>query len=100
MKSAVELTRLKADELMLNYKIRDEESQETQEIIEQEIENNVEVQKEGDRNRLEKFKDWARCNLLALSGATITVASIVTSIVIAARRAISAGVRATEKFAK
>ena len=84
MKSAVELTRLKADEMRLKYKIKGELSAEGEKIIR-------ESDRESIRAKLAKFKDWAKQNLLALSGAVITVASIITSIALAAQSALRAG---------
>jgi hypothetical protein len=46
----------------------------------------VREQQEEDISRLQRFKEWAKENLLGLSAITITVAGIITTVVIGARR--------------
>ena len=56
----------------------------------------VRAQQEEDVSRLQRFKE----NMLGLSSIAITVAGIITTVVIGARTAIIKGVQATSKFAK
>ena len=60
----------------------------------------VREQQEEDVSRLQRFKEWAKENLLGLSAITITVAGIITTVVIGARKAIVKGAQAVGKFAK
>ena len=66
---------------------------ETLEIINDEIST-------SDLGRLERFKEWARNNLIGLSAIAITIAGIVTTVVIAGRKAVKQAARATGKLAK
>ena len=66
---------------------------ETLEIINDEIAAN-------DLGRLERFKEWAKNNLIRLSAIAITIAGIVTTVVIAGRKAVKQTARATGKLAK
>ena len=66
-------------------------SDETENIITNEAKN---------LSKFEKFKKWSKENLLGLSAVAVSVAGIITTIVIAARSAVKAGARATKKFAK
>ena len=54
----------------------------------------------SDLGRLERFKEWARNNLIGLSAIAITIAGIVTTVVIAGRKAVKQAARATGKLAK
>ena len=56
--------------------------------------------KTNDLTRFEKFKKWAKENLLSLSTAAIAAAGIIITTVIAGRKAIKTGAKATSKFAK
>ncbi|CAB3986982.1 Hypothetical predicted protein [Paramuricea clavata] len=60
----------------------------------------VRAQQEEDVSRLQRFKEWAKENMLGLSAIAITVAGIITTVVIGARTAIIKGAQATSKFAK
>jgi hypothetical protein len=60
----------------------------------------VREQQEEDVSRLQRFKAWAKENLLGLSAIAITVAGIITTIVVGARNVIVKGAQATGKFAK
>ena len=60
----------------------------------------VRAQQEEDVSRLQRFKEWAKENLLGLSAIAITVAGIITTVVIGARNVIVKGAEATGKFAK
>ena len=66
---------------------------ETLEIINDEVST-------SDLGRLERFKEWARANLVGLSAIAITIAGIVTTVVIAGRKAVKQAARATGKLAK
>ena len=66
---------------------------ETLEIIKDEIST-------SDLGRLEMFKEWAKNNLVGLSAIAITIAGIVTTVVIAGRKAVKQAARATGKLAK
>ena len=66
---------------------------ESLEIINDEIQTN-------DLSRLEKFKEWAKRNLIGLSAIAITIAGIATTVIIAGRSAVKATGRATGRLAK
>ena len=83
---------LKADEMRLRTNRRPE-SELARSIVEKEAENN-------DLTRFERFKEWAKKHLGGISVVAISVAGIVTTIVVGARNAVKRGARATSKFAK
>ena len=83
---------LKADELGLRANVCPE-SELGQNIVEEESENN-------DMTRLERFKRWAKRNLGGISIVGISVAGIITTIVMGARTVVKKGANATSKFAK
>ena len=83
---------LKADEIRLRRN-QQPESEEVQSIVEEEARNNT-------LRVFEKFKQWAKKNLAGLSVVAISVAGIVTTIVMGAKNAIKKGASATSKFAK
>ena len=66
---------------------------ETLEIINDEIST-------SDLGWLERFKEWAKNNLVGLSAIAITTAGIVTTVEIAGRKAVKQAARATGKLAK
>ena len=66
---------------------------ESLEIINDEIQTN-------DLSRLEKFKEWAKKNLIGMSAIAITLAGIATTVIIAGRGAVKATGKATGKLAK
>ena len=66
---------------------------ESLEIINDEIQTN-------DLSRLEKFKEWARKNLIGISAIAITLAGIATTVIIAGRGAVKATAKATGRLAK
>ena len=84
--------RLQADSerLKINEKPIHDESLE---IINDEIQTN-------DLSRLEKFKEWAKRNLVGISAIAITIAGIATTVIIAGRSAVKAAGRATGRLAK
>ena len=55
---------------------------------------------ESDLGRLERFKEWAKENLLGLSAVAISLAGIITIIIIGARNALKSGAKALGNFAK
>ena len=55
---------------------------------------------QNDLTRFERFKQWAKKNLGNISLAAISVAGIITTIVMGARTAIKKGAQATSKFAR
>ena len=66
---------------------------ESLEIINDEIQTN-------DLNRLERFKEWAKKNLIGISAIAITLAGIATTVVVAGRSAVKATAKATGRLAK
>ena len=90
--SMANVAALKADELRLRANIRPE-GELARSIVEEEAENN-------DLTRFERFKRWARRNLGAISVVAISVAGIITIIVVGARNAVKKGVSTTIKLAK
>ena len=85
-------TELKADKIRLKFNLKPE-SEEVVSMIEEEADVN-------DLTRLEKFKKWARENVVGVSAIAISVAGIVTAAVMGARTAIKKGGKALGKFAK
>ena len=83
---------LKADEIRLRRN-EQPESEEVQSIVEEEARNST-------LRVFERFKEWAKKNLAGLSVVAISVAGIVTTIVMGAKNAIKKGASATSKFAK
>ena len=91
-KDAEKITRRIADKLRLENDLRPKE-EETVSIIQQEIE-------ESDIGRFEKFKKWSKENLLGLSAVAISIAGILTTIIIGARNALKSGARAVGNLGK
>ena len=60
----------------------------------------VREQQEEDISRLERFKKWAKKSIAGASAIAISIAGIITTVVIGARKAIVKGAQATSKFAK
>ena len=83
---------LKADEIRLRRNQRPE-SELARSIVEEEAQNK-------DLTRFERFKRWAKTNLGGISIVAISVAGIITTIVMGARNAVKRSARATSKFAK
>ena len=54
----------------------------------------------NDLTRFAKFKEWARENVVGISAVAISVAGIITTVVMGARNAVKKGGRAFGKFAK
>ena len=89
MRKAAEL---KADRIRLSL-IERPVSEEVVSMIEEETDVN-------DLTRLEKFKKWARENVVGVSAVAISIAGIVTAAVMGARTTIKKGGKALGKFAK
>ena len=92
LESLEKTARLQAD----NERLKNNEKpihDETLEIINDETQNN-------DLGKLERFKEWVKNNLIGLSAIAITIAGIVTTVVIAGRRAVKSAAKATGKLAK
>ena len=89
MKRAAEL---KADRIRLSLNEKPV-SEEVVGMVEEETDTN-------DLTRLEKFKKWARENVVGVSAITISIAGIVTTAVIGARSVVKKGGKALGKFAK
>ena len=83
---------LKVDEIRLRRNQRPE-SELARSIMEEEAQNN-------DLTRFERLKRWAKKNLGGISIVAISVAGIITTIVMGALNAVKRGARATSKFAK
>ena len=91
-KAMAEACVLKADEIRLRRNERPE-SETVQSMIEEEAQQN-------DLTRFERFKQWAKKNIGGISAVAISVASIITTIVMGARTAVKKGAQATSKFAR
>ena len=92
LESLEKTARLQAD----NERLKNNEKpihEETLEIIDDEIQNN-------DLGKLERFKEWAKNNLIGFSAIAISIAGIVTTVVIAGRKAVKSTAKATGKLAK
>ena len=89
MRKAAEL---KADKIRLKLNQKPV-SEEVLSMIEEETDVN-------DLTRLEKFKKWARENVVGVSAIAISIAGIVTTAVIGARSVVKKGRKALGKFAK
>ena len=87
-KSLVKLARLKADYFRL-VSNQQPETEEVQSIVEEEIQNST-------LRTFERFKQWAKKNLAGLSVVAISVAGIVTTIVMGAKNAIKKGCKRNE----
>ncbi len=69
------------------------ESEEGLSMIQEEVERN-------DLTRFERFKKWAKENLVGVSAVAITVAGIITTVVISGRNAVKKGAKAVGQFGK
>ena len=87
-----EVCLLKADEIRLRRN-EQPESDIVQSMVEEETQRN-------DLTRFERFKRWTKKNLGSISVVAISVAGIITTIVMGTRNVIKKGARATSKFAK
>ena len=96
-KNISETAKLKADYIKVTEKGEKPENQEATEIIKGTANNNESIK---DLTRLERFKEWAKENLVGVSALAISIAGIITTIIVGAGKAISQGAKATGKFAK
>ena len=87
-----EIAKFQAEKLRLENNIRPE-TEEVTNILNENAEN-------SDLGRLERFKKFAKENLSGLSAVAISVAGIITAIVIRARNALKQGVKAVGSLAK
>ena len=90
--SIADVAKLKVDELRLRANLRPE-SEKVQSIVKKKTKSNILI-------RFEKLKNWAKRNLGGLSVVAISIAGIITTIVMGARTVIKKGANATSKFAK
>ena len=60
----------------------------------------IREQQEEDISRLQCFKKWAKENIVGLSAIAISIAGIITTSIIGARKVFVSGARAIGKFAK
>ena len=90
--SVVEVARLKADQLRLEENIKPK-SELAQNILAEEAEKNP-------LTRFERFKKWARENLGGISVVAISVAGIITTIVMGMKTVVVGGAKAASKFGK
>ena len=88
--SIVEVAKLKADQLRLEANLKPE-SETAQNILAEETENNP-------LTRFQKFKKWARENLGGISVVAISVAGIITTIVMGMKTVAVRGAKAASKF--
>jgi hypothetical protein len=54
----------------------------------------------NDLTRFERFRKWARENLLELSAVSISVAGIITTVIMTGRSALKRGAQAVSRFGK
>ncbi|CAB3982835.1 Hypothetical predicted protein [Paramuricea clavata] len=87
-----DMAELKADEIRLRSNERPK-GPKALSIVEEEVGVN-------DLTRFERFKKWAKENIAGISAVAISVAGIITTVVMGARSATKKGARATSKFAK
>ena len=66
----------------------------------EQIQKEVRDQQEEDISKLQKFKKWAKENMVGLSVLAISFVGIITTIIVGARKAIISGAKATGEFAK
>ena len=90
--SIVEVAKLKADQFRLEANLKPE-SETAQSIIAEETENNP-------LTRFERFKKWAKENLGGISVVAISVAGIITTIVMGMKTVVVGGAKAASKFGK
>ncbi|CAB4011732.1 Hypothetical predicted protein [Paramuricea clavata] len=86
------MAELKADEIRLRSNERPK-GPKAMSIVEEEVEIN-------DLTRFERFKKWAKEKIAGISAVAISMAGIITTIIMGARSVAKKGARATSKFAK
>ena len=83
---------LKADQIRLRL---------NQKPLNEEVVNMIEEETDADDlTKFERFKKWARENIVGISAIAISVAGVITTVVMGARNAVKKGGRALGKFAK
>ncbi|CAB4032814.1 Hypothetical predicted protein [Paramuricea clavata] len=87
-----DMAELKADEIRLRSNERPK-GPKAMSIVEEEVEIN-------DLTRFERFKKWAKENIFGISAVAISVAGIITTIIMGVRSVAKKGSRATSKFEK
>ena len=87
-----EVVKLKSDQLRLEANLKPE-SEFAQNILEEETENNP-------LTRFERFKKWSKENLGGISVIAISVAGIITTIVMGMKTVVVGGAKAASKFGK
>ncbi len=90
--TTVELCKLKKAEMEVKAG-KKPESEEAQALVREEVRAN-------DLTRFEKFKKWAKQNIAGVSAVAISIAGIITTIIIAGRSAVKKGAKAVGKFGK
>ena len=55
---------------------------------------------EEDITRLQKFKEWAKKNVVAISGLAIGIAGLIKTIILRARKVVQKGAQKTSEFSK
>ena len=90
--SIAEVAKLKTDQLRLEANLKPE-SETAQSILVEETENNP-------LTRFERFKKWAKENLGGISVIAISVAGIITTIVMGMKTVVVGGAKAASKFGK
>ena len=90
--SIAEVAKLKADQLRLEANLKPE-SETAQSILAEETENNP-------LTRFERFKKWAKENLGGISVIAISVAGIITTIVMGMKTVVVGGAKSASKFGK
>ena len=91
-KSLERVAELKADNIRLENNERPIHV-ETKSIIDEEA-------KESDLGILERFRKWAKENLVSISAVAIAIAGIITTIVVRARKVVKQGAKAMSSLAK
>lgn len=87
-----EIAELKADQIRLNLR-QQPETEVVEDMVEDETESSILI-------KFKRFKGWARRNLFGLSAVAISVAGVITSVVMGAKNAARRGGKALTKLAK
>ena len=90
--SIADVAKLKADELRLKANLKPE-SELARNILEEKTKNNI-------LTRFKRFKEWAKRNLGGISVFAISVAGIITTIVMGMKTVVKKGANATSKLGK
>ena len=87
-----EVGELKADQIRLNLN-QQPETEVVKGIVENETENSVLL-------KFKRFKRWARENIIGISAIAISIAGVMTTVVIGGKNAAKKGTQSLKKFAK